>query len=165
MSEQEEFYLDAHAERQPVRPVVLAEEHSWSAEIGELVGALAAAVLEYEPAVKDTKNPYYNSKYADLSAIIAATQKPLAKHGLVVIQAPSVNIQAQTVTVVSRLAHKSGQWHEQKLTLPAIMLSKDGKPRFDAQSCGSGMSFGSQPNAANSLRRPSETARATSGSW
>lgn len=115
---------------------------SRSEKIGELVGALAKAQLEFEPVIKDQRNPYYNSKYADLSSVISATQPALAKNGLVIIQHSSVDVEKQRVTITSTLAHTSDQWVENQLTLPAVMLGKDGKPRFDAQSCGAGMTYG-----------------------
>jgi hypothetical protein len=110
-------------------------------EIGELVAALALAQLEFQTVKKDTSNPYYNSKYADLADIIAATQPALAKHGLVVIQLPKVDIERQSATLVSILAHKSGQSIRSSMTFPAIMVGRDSKPRFDAQSCGSAITY------------------------
>lgn len=122
---------------EPLRVIVRRSE-----KIGELVAALAKAQLEFEPVLKDQRNPYYNSKYADLSSVISATQTSLAKNGLVVLQQASVDVEKQRVTVTSTLAHSSDQWVENELTLPAIMLGKDGKPRFDAQSCGAAMTYG-----------------------
>ena len=132
--------VSSAAGQQP-EPMYLQTETTHTDDLGELVGALAQAQLEFETVVKDTKNPYYNSKYADLAGIIAATQKPLAKQGLVIIQYPQVDVEGQRVTLISKLAHKSNQWIENRLTLPAIMQGKDGKPRFDAQSCGSAMTY------------------------
>lgn len=109
--------------------------------IGELVAALALAQLEFETVKKDTSNPHYNSKYADLADIIAATQPALAKHGLVVIQLPKVDVERQLATLVSILAHKSGQSIRSSMTFPAIMMGRDSKPRFDAQSCGSAITY------------------------
>ena len=122
---------------EPLKVVVRRSE-----KIGELVAALAKAQIEFEPVRKDQKNPYYNSKYADLSNVISATQTSLAKNGLVILQQASVDVEKQRVTVTSTLAHSSDQWVENELTLPAIMLGKDGKPRFDAQSCGAAMTYG-----------------------
>jgi ERF superfamily len=123
-----------------IEPLKVVVRHS--EKIGELVAALAKAQLEFEPVIKDQKNPYYNSKYADLSGVISATQRALAKQMLVIIQQASVDVEKQRVTVTSTLAHSSDQWIENELTLPAIMLGKDGKPRFDAQSCGAAMTYG-----------------------
>lgn len=128
-------------ERQ-VRPSDIKVVVRYSEKIGELVAALSKAQLEFGQIIKDQKNPYYNSKYADLSSVISATQSALAKNGLVVFQHPSTDVDAQRVTITSRMAHISDQWTESELTLPATMLGKDGKPRFDAQSCGAAMTYG-----------------------
>src|SRR5947209_6750728 len=63
-----------------------------SPSIGKLVEALAQAQLEFTPVSKDQDNPYYHSKYADLSTVIAATRSALAKHSLVVVQHSSVDV-------------------------------------------------------------------------
>jgi len=112
-----------------------------SPEIGELTKALAAAQLDFKPVKKDTKNPFYNSKYADLSSVIAATQPGLSKNGLVVIQSPIVDPETEKAGVSTLLAHASGQWLSNELMLPATMKSKDGTVRFDAQSVGSAITY------------------------
>ena len=117
---------------------------AWRSEkVGELIAALAKAQLEFTAIVKDQTNPYYSSKYADLSSVIAATQPALAKNGLVILQQAVVNAKEQSVTIRSTLAHVSDQWIENELILPAVMAAKDGKLRFDAQSCGAfAMTYG-----------------------
>lgn len=125
------------SEEMEVQPMLVEAEP----EIGQLVAALASAQLEFETVKKDADNPYYNSKYADLADIIAATQPALAKHGLVVIQLPKVDIERQQATLISILAHKSGQSIRSSMTFPASMRGKDGSPRFDAQSCGSAITY------------------------
>ena len=112
-----------------------------SASLGALALALAKAQLEFEAVKKDTENPFYRSRYADLSGIIAATQKSLAKNGLVIIQSPIVDVAGQQAGVESLMVHSSGEWISSELVLPATMLSRDGKPRFDAQSCGSAQTY------------------------
>lgn len=109
--------------------------------IGELAGALAKAQTEFKPVMKDTDNPYYNSKYADLSSVINATQQALAKNGLVVIQNPVVDCEGEKAGVKTIIAHSSGQWMSHDLMLPATMKGKEGTPRFDAQSVGSAITY------------------------
>ncbi len=117
----------------------MAEAQTRSESIGKLVAALALAQLKFDPVLKDTKNPYYNSKYADLSNIIVATQGPLAENGLVVIQTPLRKDQDAGVSTM--LAHSSGEFILSELMLPAVMAGKDGKPRFDSQSVGSAITY------------------------
>jgi hypothetical protein len=120
----------------PIEPITRRSQ-----SIGALVGALATAQLTFQPVRKDQDNPYYHSKYADLSTVIAATQPSLAKNGLVVMQESTVDVQRQRVTVTTMLAHSSGEWKEHELTLPAVMVGKDGRIRFDAQSCGAAITY------------------------
>lgn len=105
-----------------------------SSEIGELGKALASAGLEFDSAVKDTSNPFFKSKYADLAELIRATRPALSKHGLVVIQSPRVNERSACVTTM--LLHSSGQWLSDELELPAAQGTK-----FDAQTVGSAITY------------------------
>jgi hypothetical protein len=117
--------------------------------IGKLVEALSKAQLEFEPVKKNVVNTFYStekkvSKYSDLSAIFASTQKALAKNGLVVMQWPSVDASKQMAGSVSRLAHVSGEWTQCKILFPATEkrkeYAKDGTfvwvNQFTAQTCG-----------------------------
>ena len=79
-----------------------------SEQIDELAAALSAAQSEMEHATKDRINPAFKSRYADLASIVDACRAPLTKHGLCFVQAPSVD--GNTVSVETRLMHKSGQW-------------------------------------------------------
>ncbi len=114
-------------------------EHS--ERVDELFGALAKAQLDFKPIVKDTENPYYRSKYADLSQCISATQSALAKNGLVVIQLPNTDNPMKTMGLTSVLGHSSGQWIRGTLILPAEMSGRDGRLRFDSQSVGAAMTY------------------------
>lgn len=79
-----------------------------SEQINELASALAKAQGEMENASKDSKNLFYNSKYADLAEVWNTARTPLSKHGLSVIQTPvfeDYGIFLETV-----LMHSSGQW-------------------------------------------------------
>jgi len=51
-----------------------------------LVKALAAFQAEVRDPVKDSTNPHFKSRYADLHAVLAAVRPVLAKHGLAVVQ-------------------------------------------------------------------------------
>ena len=102
-----------------------------SPSIAKLIGALAEASLEFSEVPKDTKNPFYKSTYADLSALIKATRPALGKHGLVVSQFPFMN--GAHATVITLLAHSSGEWIETDLTLPVA--------KADAQGGGSAITY------------------------
>lgn len=113
-------------------------EVSKSDSIGKLVEALAKAQLKFDPVLKDSDNPAFRSKYADLQSVISATAKHLAGEGLVVIQMPQASLGAdnKTLTLTTMLAHTSGEWIASDLTLPATM-----RDRLDAQAIGSAITY------------------------
>lgn len=51
-----------------------------------LYSALAAAQAEMGPALRDAANPAFRSKYADLSAVLAAVMPALNNHGIAMFQ-------------------------------------------------------------------------------
>jgi len=51
-----------------------------------LYSALAAAQAEMGRALKDTANPHFKSKYADLASVCDACMPALSKHGIAVLQ-------------------------------------------------------------------------------
>jgi hypothetical protein len=81
-----------------------------SEQISELAAALAIAQGQIEAAPKDSVNPHFKSRYADLASCWAAAREPLAKNGLCVVQAPVCVEETGFVSVESMLLHKSGQW-------------------------------------------------------
>lgn len=102
-----------------------------SADIGELVAALAKVQGQLQPAVKDSTNPFFQSKYADLLSVWESCRALLSSNGLAVIQttAPHDNM----VSVVTTLAHTSGQWIRGTLTLKPV--------KNDPQGAGSALTY------------------------
>lgn len=79
-----------------------------SDSIAKLAQALAKAQGEMENASKNSQNPHFRSKYADLAEIINTVRPVLAKHGLSVTQFPSYDGTLAHVETV--IAHESGEW-------------------------------------------------------
>jgi hypothetical protein len=102
-----------------------------SEQIGELAAALSDAQAEMEGASKSSANPFFKSKYADLSSVWEACRGPLTKYGLSVIQSPEVT--GNLVSVETRLLHESGQWIAGVVSCTA----KDASP----QSVGSAITY------------------------
>lgn len=102
-----------------------------SENINEIAGALAKAQAEMGGAVKDSANPFFKSKYADLASVRDACLPALTKHGIAVIQSPSA--EGAKVSVVTLLAHSSGQWFRGE----ASCIAKDDSP----QSVGSATTY------------------------
>jgi hypothetical protein len=89
-----------------------------------LAKALAAAQAEIEPALRDSENPFFKSKYADLASVWRAIRGPLSKHGIAVVQAPQ-ETDGQTVAIKTILLHESGESIEGMLR----MVPKDTSPQ------------------------------------
>lgn len=79
-----------------------------SDQINEIAAALAKAQGEIEGAKKDSANPFFKSKYADLASVWDACRVPLSKNGIALVQSPSAD--GLRVSVDTLLTHTSGQW-------------------------------------------------------
>lgn len=102
-----------------------------SLDIGKLAGALAKAQGCITGALKDSANPFFKSKYADLAACWDACRKPLSENGLAVIQTPELG--GEFVGIATLLVHESGEWIRSRLP----MKPKD----FSPQAVGSTMTY------------------------
>ena len=102
-----------------------------SDSIAALATALAKAQGQMATAKKDAANPFFKSKYADLSSVWEAIRKPLADNGLSVIQFPRSS--EHGVEVETMLCHESGEWVSESLTLPVA--------KADAQGIGSAITY------------------------
>jgi hypothetical protein len=102
-----------------------------SEKTNNLCAALVKAQAEMGGAVKDSKNPFFKSNYADLTSVIKAVKEPFANHGLGYIQFP-IN-DGHSVGVVTRLIHESGEWIEQDFSTPL--------QKVDPQSVGALISY------------------------
>lgn len=72
-----------------------------------LADALYKAQQDMERAIKDSSNPHFKSKYADLSSVIDACIPALNKHGISVLQ-PIIEKDGKEY-IETILLHKSGQ--------------------------------------------------------
>lgn len=79
-----------------------------SEQISELCKALSKVQGELHGAVKDSNNPFYKSKYADLQSVWEACRESLCKNGFSVSQV--VKTSDGVCVLVSYLLHSSGQW-------------------------------------------------------
>lgn len=75
------------------------------------VKSIAEALLQFHKAVgvinKESTNPFFKSKYADLATILKAIDTPLNANGLVILQFPEGEHGLTT-----RILHTSGEWME-----------------------------------------------------
>lgn len=75
-----------------------------SADISAIAAAVSAFQGEIEQPALNRENPYFKSRYVDLSGVLKSVQKVLAKNGLSVMQIISGG------DIITLLTHKSGQW-------------------------------------------------------
>jgi len=98
----------------------------------EIAKALVLAQMEMGNAKKDSTNPFFKSKYADLNSVREACIPALNAHGIAVFQ-PTVHIDGKNF-VKTVLLHESGETFE---SLTEIIYNKQN----DAQAQGSGISY------------------------
>lgn len=93
-----------------------------SEQTNDIAAALAKAQAEMMPAIKDSANPFFKSKYADLTSVWSACRDPLTKHGLSVTQTTSCESDGK-IMLITTLWHPSGQWIDS--CLPVIPVKPD----------------------------------------
>ena len=102
-----------------------------SEQLEKLAEALCAAQGDMGGAVKGSNNPFFKSSYADLTSVIKAIKEPCFKNGLSYVQLPHRD--GNSIGVVTRLMHTSGQWLEHEFTLPMV--------KGDPQAAGSAVTY------------------------
>jgi uncharacterized protein YukE len=98
----------------------------------KLFDALAKAQGAIKGAAKDSNNPHFKSKYADLASVWEACREALSKNGIAIVQMPG-QCAANMIELTTRLGHSSGEWMQETMTIP---LGK-----VDAQSVGSALTY------------------------
>jgi len=105
---------------------------SQSESIKELATALSKVQGELTYAKKDSANPFFKSRYADLESVWDACRSLMAANGLSVIQMPGNYFEGR-MWLVTRLCHNSGEWIEQEMSVPV--------QKADAQGAGSALTY------------------------
>lgn len=109
----------------------MIQAQTQSENINELLTALCKAQSKIECALKDKKNPFFKSSYADLNSVWEACREQLTLNGLSVIQSPHGS--KDEIYLVTILGHTSGQWI--KSYYPVIPVKQD------PQSLGSAITY------------------------
>ena len=94
-----------------------------SESIADLAAALSKAQASITGALKDSANPFFKSKYADLASCWDACRKPLTDNGLAVIQ--TIEAGEGRAVLVTTLCHASGEWIKSYCPI----LTKDDSPQ------------------------------------
>lgn len=103
-----------------------------SETVTKISAAIVAMQAELVPVKRDSENPYFKSKYADLCSCMEHIKPILAKHNLALIQTPEQGIPGQ-VRVDTVVIHSSGEW----IACSAVSAPKDMLP----QSVGSAITY------------------------
>lgn len=102
-----------------------------SESITKLASALCKAQAMIAAVHKDSDNPFFKSKYADLAAVWDAVRGPFTSNGLCVLQEPSS--ENGRVILTTTVLHESGEYVRSSLNVPV------GKQ--DAQGYGSAITY------------------------
>ena len=103
-----------------------------SESIANLAKALSIVQGKLTYAKKDSENPFFKSKYADLESVWDACRDLLSANGLAVVQLPGEYFEG-TMALTTIITHSSGEWISQQMSLPVT------KP--DAQGAGSALTY------------------------
>ena len=95
-----------------------------SKETAKLDAALAKAQGSFTAAAKDTSNPFFKSKYADLASIWNACRSALTSHGIAVTQW-LVESEGDRLGIVTRLACE-GEWMMARWSMPVSKQDPQG---------------------------------------
>ena len=112
-----------------------------------LFTALVKAQAEISAAVKDSTNPHFKSKYADLASVVSAIKPAMAKHGLGFVQV--FREATGGVTIETIIIHESG---EQMPCGPLFVPAS----KQDAQGYGSAITYTRRYSLQTAVGLPSE---------
>ena len=103
-----------------------------SESIKQIAEALVSAQKEIRFAVKDSTNPHYKSKYANINSVIDAVKAPLNNNNIAILQSLSPS-DDNKLHLTTRLIHSSGEWIEDTAVCPI--------QKQDPQGLGSAISY------------------------
>ena len=105
-----------------------------SESIANLAKSLSIVQGKLTHAKKDSANPFFKSKYADLESVWDACRDLLASNGLSVSQFPGTYSELdKSMSLTTILAHESGEWISQEMSVPVS--------KVDAQGAGSAITY------------------------
>ena len=98
-----------------------------SESIANLAKALSIVQGKLTYAVKDSANPFFKSKYADLESVWDACRSLLAENGFAVMQFPGLYSELdKSMSLTTILSHASGEWISQEMSVPVSKVDPQG---------------------------------------
>ena len=95
----------------------------------EIFGAFTKAQSHFNKAVKDSTNPLYKSKYANIESVIDAISTSLGANGLAFVQ--TISSENSSWYLCTRLIHESGEYFDSP-KVEIIIQDKNNPQRFGA---------------------------------
>jgi len=114
-----------------------------SNEIKQITVAFLSAQKNIESVIKDSSNPFFKSKYADLSAVIDACKEHLNKEGIAILQ-PIDGMNVETI-----LIHTSGEWFSSSTPIVS-------KEQNNPQALGSAITYAKRYGLQSMVLLPAE---------
>jgi len=94
-----------------------------SESIANLAAALSVVQGKMSHAVKDSANPFFKSRYADLESVWDACRSLLAENGLAVMQFPGLYTDHdKSMSLTTIISHKSGEFISQEMSVPVTKV-------------------------------------------
>jgi len=105
-----------------------------SESIANLTLALSIVQGKLSHAKKDSANPFFKSKYADLESVWDSCRNLLADNGLAILQFPGLYSELdKSMSLTTIISHKSGEYISQEMSVPVT--------KADAQGAGSALTY------------------------
>ena len=117
-----------------VEAEVKVVESTMSETIGKIAGALAKAQSGMTMIECNSSNPFFNSKYASLSAVLEVALPKLNENGIALVQGNRWDNVDNGFFITSMLVHSSGEWIKSEIRMP---ISKK-----DAHGIGAATTYG-----------------------
>ena len=86
--------------------------------IGKLAGALAKAQSQMTMVEGKSTNPFFNSKYASLAAVLEVAMPALNANEVALVQGNRWDSSNNGFYITSMLMHSSGEWIKSEIRMP-----------------------------------------------
>ena len=97
-----------------------------SANIDKIAGALAKAQSGMTMIECNSSNPFFNSKYASLSAVLEVALPKLNENGIALVQGNRWDNVDNGFYITSMLVHSSGEWIKSDIRMPVTKKDAHG---------------------------------------
>lgn len=118
-----------------------------SESISKLAVSLLKAQRKMGAASKDSKNPFFKSKFADYGSVLEVVKGPLNEEGIIVLQPH--NTDGNKTYVETVLVHESGEWISSQTEVTCAKVN-------DPQAMGAAITYSRRYGLQSLLSIPAE---------